>query len=465
MKWKINTAWIPVLALVLAVGVIIGRASAPDASDRGGFLERGEVPRARVGSSSPEVSSVRRVTGRSVFDGVKAEDFESIAREAADSPDEIGSEAMLRVLVSEWAKKDALAAIAFAKGLKRDDLICDALLQMAQSDVEGALNWVASHGGAPGQERGFLMAVYQGMAKKDPVGAIARLEQLPVGAQRDELLSLTVNQWAKQDIKGAFSWLETAELTPQFASIYQQVMGNYIEQDPDSAAAVISEMASCESKLSFAPQVACKLAEKDVGSALEWVHELDGEERKYALMGVLDRWAGGADGKGALEYVLQNSDEPGYGSLLETVAFKIAQNDPDELAGVMASMGEPEQLVAAQHLASVYSMSSPSRCRDWLETLEAGAVRDRAVERALGTFRSSNISLAFDLSESISSESLRNAQVREVMSVWMAVDAQAAENALADSSVLSGAEKGSLLTELHNNLKPNDFVIPAGSSF
>jgi hypothetical protein len=416
---------------------------------------------ATVTRPSSSASAVTIVPGESLFDGIAVRDFESIARAAAISPDDIENESLLRVLVSEWAKKDPLAAIQFAQELERNDLVYEGLLQMAQFNADYALNWIEQNEGTAGTQRYFTMAVYQGMAKMDPVGAVVRVEQMPAGAQRDELLSITVNQWAKQDIQAAFDWLDTVEPTPQFTYIYNQVMGNYIEQDPVQAAALITDMNSGDNKLSFASQVACELADQDVDYAVEWVQTLDGDEKKYALMGILYRWADGPVASGALNYILEHPEEPGYDNLFATVAVKMSHNQPDELEAVFESMTETDQISAAEQLASVYSVNDSDKCNEWLQSLEPGSVQDAALESALKTYKYSNVPQAFALSESISSDSLRKEQMLDVMTVWVPVDGQAAVQALDGSSALSAEEKEDILRQVFEKIKPDHYLLPA----
>ncbi|MCH6255673.1 hypothetical protein MLD52_03890 [Puniceicoccaceae bacterium K14] len=451
-------------------GFVVGRMTVPDFIEEGAKRENLLWPNspsddAEIAASHVEsLPVVGRATMGTLFEGIAIQDFESIVRAAASSSDDLERESLLRVLVSEWAKKAPLAAIEFAQEIKRDDLMYEGLLRMSQLNTDDALNWIEGNVGKAGQRRYLTMAVYQGMATKDPEEAIARVEQLPAGSQRDELLSIAVNQWAKQDIQASFDWLERVELTPHFSSIYSEMMGKYIEQDPLLAASLVSDMNSSENKLSFASQVACELADQDLGYALEWVQALDGEEKKYALMGVLDRWASSSDASAALNYILEQPDEPGYQNLLETVAFKMSHNRPEELAAAMVSMNESNQIYVAQQLASVYSADDPEKCNEWLDSIQPGRVRDVAVESALKTYAYSNSSLAFRLSESINSEALRKEQMRNVLTIWMHIDFEVAEQALDASPVLTVEGKEELLNEINANLRGNDYLLPESPS-
>ncbi|CAA6679386.1 MULTISPECIES: hypothetical protein [unclassified Lentimonas] len=468
---KTKNSWvIAIAASMFTAGIIVGRITLPVSDDRESTNEGlAASEQSLTGTShgaegvlSPRSSVPVGVTalGTSLFDAVPVGDFERMARTAAASSSAVDNQSLLRVLISEWAKKDPLSAVMYAQEVNRTDLVYESLHQMAQQNPDEAFSWIERNKSVDGDSRYLTMAVFQGIAQADPVDAVARVEQMPIGSQRDELLSITVNQWAQQDVYAAFDWLETAEMTPQFPYLYNQMMGSYIEQDPFQAAALISDMEPCENKRNFVSQVACKIAERDVDYALEWVQALDGEDKTYALQGVMDRWSS-TNATAALGYIMNHQEAPDYQSLFTTVAMNMAHKDPEALAGAFETMDEWGQITAGEQLAAAYSLNDPNRGIEWLKSLKPGAIQDAALGKALETYKNSNVPLAFTLSETISSESLRKEQIRQVMSVWVPVDQLAAEQALQASAALSSTEKEALLNEVYSSLKLNDYLLPA----
>ena len=463
MKIKFNSLWIVATVGVFIAGIVVGRISVADSQGVGSQLDKSytlksntEIPR------RSNITSSRKATkGGLLFSSMSSRDLESMANMALTSPDEMGDKSLLHVLVSGWAKKDPLEALEFAQGLKRSDLVYEGLMQMAGANIDDALNWINLNAKDIGEQNYLSMAVYEGMAKADPVGAVTRLEQMRASSQRDQFLALTINEWAKQDVHAAFGWIETADLGPQLTEIYGQAMGNYIEQEPQDAALLVSQMEPSESRVSFASQIAIKLAEQDVDNALTWANDLDHESKKYALMSIVDKWASGPDGGEALSYVTSDITNANYKDLFATVAIRLAQQDPDKLAAELRTMNEPDQVTSARQLASVYSNNDPDRGIEWIRSLEPGFARDEAVKVTLKTYMYSNVSEAFGLSESIGNDSSRYDQIREVMAVWVAVDPAAAEQALNQSSALSPEEKQKLLNIVNRRNKPTDYVLPA----
>ncbi|CAA6689757.1 MULTISPECIES: hypothetical protein [unclassified Lentimonas] len=461
MKALSTISRVIIAAGIFSLGIIVGRSTGPNIQESKEHVlnvsSKNDEPQTQDAQAwSPSISSA------SLFDDINTNDLQTLAQQAQASADDLENDALLLVLISEWAKKDPYAALAYASELpNRGDLVYVGLRKLAQKSPDGALDWISRNAMNAGERQYFLRAAYTGMALSDPAGTVARVEQIPASAQRDQLLSLTLNEWAKQDIHAAFDWLETTELNPQFTHIYNEVMGQYIEQDLEQAAALVSQMLSGDNKLSFASQVATQLAEKDVNQALEWLQTIDGNERKYALLGVMDRWASGAEGAEALNYLLQNSGEPNHQELFSMVAMKLARKDPETLTDEFNNMNESEQMITAQQLAAAYSINDPEVGIEWIQSLAAGSVRDEALKSTLASYKYSNVSQAFDLSETISNPALRTRQMREVLATWIPVNQEAAIQALDASSSLTADEKQAMLNQVTVNLKVDDYALPA----
>lgn len=460
---KMNRLFIPSLVGMFVIGIFTGRFTAPKSSikEQSESVVKLTDTTLRPSNAEKGASTFQHSSKASLFDSVSADSVEHMARTAAASLDDVENESMLRVLVSEWAKKDPYAAIAYTQELGRSDFAYDVLEQWARHSPDEALSWIQQNENNGGQRRYLKMGVYQGMAQTDPLGALERVERLSVSAQRDELMAIVIDEWAKQDVHSVFAWLETTELTPQFSNIYSQAMGRYIEQDPVTAASLISEMRHCDEKVSFASQAAVKLAEHDVDYALEWVETLDSRAKKYALQGVIDRWSKGDDADAALDYVINDDVNLDFKNLFTAVAINISHSNPDLLTDAFDQMNEVQQQISAQQLAQVFSVDNPDRGLDWVRSLAPGVVQDAAIESTLRSFKNTNVAEAFELSEIISDASMREEQIREVLTAWIPVDQQAAEQALHASPAIVSSEKGNLLNGVYQNLKPSDYVLPA----
>lgn len=445
---------------ILALGIGVGRMTSSVANGKDSTQDKLVTEDRQTKRQRSQMRGSKSSSRIEIFDAVPVGNFEQMARTAASSLDNVENDSLLRVLISEWAKKDPLGSLAYAQELDRSDLIYESLLQMGQADADGALEWLKLNMEKSGEFQYLTTAVYKGMAKKDPAGTVSLVEQMPTGAQREELLSLVVNEWAQRDVHAVFDWIGTAEASPYFSEIYNRTMGNYIQQSPFQAATLVSAMVECENKITAASQVACKLAEQDIPHALKWLDSLDGDSQKYAQLGILEQWAKSSDGKSALSHVLNNSDDPNYSDTFSKVVSSLANHHPAELEKALTQMNDSEQMEAAPHLASIYSVNSPDQCKTLIESLQPGPVQDAALKSAFQACKHNNTKFAFDLSESITDDSLREKHIYNIMKIWIPSNQAAAEDALHASSALSLDVKERLLEEIYQTVKVNDYVLP-----
>ncbi|NJM36967.1 MAG: hypothetical protein HC845_03315 [Akkermansiaceae bacterium] len=312
----------------------------------------------------------------------------------------------------------------------------------------------------------LTMAVYEGWARVDPVGAVRKLEQLPAGVQRDQILSNTVNEWAKKDITAAFNWLKDSEISQQSDNVYEStfslVMEQYITKNLDAASAFVAEMASGQQKVSFASQIATKMAEQDTKKALEWVDKLEGaDEKKYAFMGIMHSWAAGPNGAEALAYLAKNPNHPNHAVLFETVIANLSHKNPDALVSALPTMSDAQQIDTARQLASSFTTSNPEKLKTWLAQLGSGAVRDQAVMSSVNIIKDADAAEAFHLSTTISDQSLRAQKVEEVIEKWAGSNQEAASHAVSTTSALSPSQKKLMLDAIRN--RQNSFDASASS--
>ncbi len=468
MDAKKAGAFVVSSGITFVLGMLIGRSPAPEQIPLEAIRPVIEPPKTEMISEvifqptsiAPAAAVSPDGNIDQLFTEISSENFGRLARQAADSPDTMENEALLRVLISKWAGQDPVAALEFAQGMDRSDLLFEALNKMGAARGDEALIWLEKNIGDIGRRRYLALSVYQGMAKADAAGTVAKVEKMTAGPERDEILSVVMDQWARQDINAVFNWIETAELNPQLHNIYNYAMGHYIEKSPAQAAALVAEMQPCEMKAGFASQTGRKLAQEDVNGALTWALTLDEAAQKQALLSVIDTWASGPEGGDALAYIMANPEYPNYAELFSAAAVSLSYNDPDALLASMDSMSAQDQLVAAERLAIAFSATNPARCDQWLDTLESGPVRDSALKQTLGTYLYSNVSRAFELSQTLSDEAVREDYTQQVIESWITVDQAKAESALNSSAVLTEQQKRAILERVYSKVKPNDYLLP-----
>jgi len=442
----------------LGVGFFFGRLSFPQKESNQKQLPVTSVRSSEGPKSTSSFSS-------SLLSHCSLGELETRTREEAGKLKGQQNSALLSLLLREWAEREPQGALAFAQEQQREELIYESLLIFGSSQPSFALEWIAENITDLGLQNHFASAIYRGLVQEDPNTAISMIEEMPTGPQRDQLLSITLSEWSKIDVDSVFDWIETQETSPLLSRIYGQAMGDYIEQVPQDAVGLISLMDDDINKSNFANRAAFHLAQKSPQEALSWAETLTGEAKHFALMGLMEHWAAGSDGAKALAYAKNNSDNENDEELFAMVAMKFAQGNPELLAEELATLKEGQQRIAATQLAQSYSSHNPEKAVTWLDSLEDGVVRDVALRASLNSFRHSNISQAFELSETFDSESLRHSEMEKILLEWISVDPQAAVAALENTDTLSEERKRKMQNYLVREA-PNssDYLLPEKSS-
>ena len=452
-----------------SLGTGLGRFTIPLKSEKLTGLEKStehnEPRSSRSNNSSYNPSSKRTFSDANsakikLFHNVGGSDFEKLALLALESKDELNRGAFLHVLFSEWARKEPMGALAFAQEHNRTDLVYEGLRQLGEVDAQGAFQWISENVKNVTAHGHLASAVFRGLVAVDPELAVSEAENFASGPQRDQLLFMTVDEWAKHDIQAVFSWLETKTLSPLISGIHEQVIGRYIDESPQEASQLIDSMPDGESKANYASRAIFQLAKEDIQSAISWTESMEGDTRNFALMGLVEQWAAGEDGMQALDYITDNVSSSNRDEIMTMAAMKLSQNNPEGLKQSLSSMSENDQLIAAKQLAQVYSVAMPEKSDEWLASLADGPVRDAAIKSSLNAYRNSDISKAFDLSATISNESERVNEVKQVMLEWIPLDQETAVRALEDIRSISRQEKEAMLEQIYQRVEIREYLLP-----
>ena len=454
--------------ILFAVGIVLGRLTVPEKTSANQDIssKRSGLTSENSGFQNQDnISSARTRVGGEIFSMAFSKkshkDLAQMARLAADSADDIDNSSLLQALISEWAKQDPIAALAFAKEQDRSDLLFIGLRSLGASDYEGAMDWLQNNVTDLTMHGHLLAGIFQGVAKTDPSRAVEMANQLTNAFHKDQILSVTLDEWAKQDINGVFEWLETTEFSQQFPHHYDQVITRYINDSPREAADLVNKMEAGTSKANFALNLAYELAKEDTSEAIKWAESLTGSEKGFAIQGALESWASQEAGMEALDYAIQQNEATDYESIIGKVMMQLTKSNPEKLQQRLSSLPKKEQGIAAQHLSRLYSVNNPETALTWIDSIESPDTRDAAIVGGLINFKHHDISQAFSLSKTISNNNTRLQKVESVIREWYENDAAVAEQALYDAVEITQQEKDKIKNSVLNQVQPrNYFLVP-----
>jgi hypothetical protein len=227
-KKAAETAWLSVRAREDPNGVLQELAAAPP-TDEAGLSRAREVIRSAAGRAPEKalevIGKLGEAEGQSRMVGEVMQiwldrDSQAAAKWAVDSRDAAALNACLRAdasLVDADQLRREFNSLPAANPEARTELASGLAGNLAQQDVNGAINWSAS---LPEGERAAAQAsIGRAWIDKDPVAASEWLATWPAGGGKDSVASYLVNRISSEDPESAFVWACSIQGEPRINSI------------------------------------------------------------------------------------------------------------------------------------------------------------------------------------------------------------------------------------------------------
>jgi hypothetical protein len=201
------------------------------------------------------------------------------------------------MLLTAWAKKDPLQALAYAEAHTGNRFARNTILTTwAASDPDAAIRWAQEHHNAEDDEGNpWMIGVIQGIAASDPVRASQLLAEMPFSEERGEAMAALLPHLLAQGSDVAKKWAE----------------GIADEQLKQGAISRIAE----------------SLAAKDPAGTAEWLTRNAGEAAERSMDNVIGAWME-QDKDSAIAYYKGLPSGPARSNALRGVANSMAMQDP-----------------------------------------------------------------------------------------------------------------------------------------
>lgn len=308
-------------------------------------------------------------------------DVEAALRRAGDLPP--GAQAQLRAaLLRAWSRSAPDAALAYVRDLDASEQM--QLLQNGGFDVfrlvdpAEALELARELPGEAGRmARTFAI---QNLAATDPLAAVARIEQLPPGPERDQLLSVAAAGYARVDPEAALAWAQS--LRPPQPNALLTVLSAVARTDPDRALDIALSLAANPGP-QLAPPTMMIAAQMLAGAddperiANRILSVADRTVREQTLSAVANAWSV-RDPAAALRWLVANADRVPARSLLQA-GQQLARSDPAAAFGYTSQI--PNELRAAWlgSVAAGYAQNDPESAMSWVGQYQGQAGYESAV--------------------------------------------------------------------------------------
>ena len=299
---------------------------------------------------------------------------------ATDDP----SVLLRQLLLRRWTAADPAAAAAWATSFADPAVQLESLQQVAlvwsQSDLTLAIQWAQQL--PDGSRETVCLALAYEAARTDPQTALTLAMDLPANAARADLVAHATAQWAIGNPAAAAAW--AVQITDP--ALREQVVS-----------AIATEWGGND------PVAAANLALNSLGA---------GKAQNDAVIGIVQRWA---------------------------------QNDPAAAAQWATTFPSGElQSAAVENVIKPWALRDSQTTGAWLNTLTAGPVKDAAVADYAAALAPTSPALATEWAASIAQDALRERELSDVITNWLARDTTSARNWITQST-LSPAEKNQFL--------------------
>lgn len=388
---------------------------------------------------------------------------------------------VVRRISEQWALSDPDAALTFALDLQarvdRESALTGVFSSLLERDVGAALELLSTiddpsmRAAIVAREQHKLVAldfesvlgvlessvsgsalqtglggVLRELARSDPVGIRDFVMDLPPGPFRERSIDQMIGEWAGQNPNAAFEWISTLAPGPDRSALYKRSLEAFAERNPVAASEFVLQVGDPVLRSELAESIGRELAGYDPASALAWLERWpDAASFESVGLSVL-REVGKVDPVSALETALALSEEST--DLPQRIFPHIARRQPAIAAEYLHSLEEDTQARMASNLADSYFRQDSHAAHLWMESLEPGPVRGRAVEGLVQVMAPHDPSYAFTWADSVTDPARRVDLLRETFRNWGEFDPEAANEALRRVQGLSTADRDQLANAL-----------------
>lgn len=193
----------------------------------------------------------------------------------------------LNQVVSLWATKDPLVAVAWALSLPGGKVRTDSLHSLAdawvQVDLAGASQY-ASTLKEPDQRSSFVGAVAQKWAETDPKAALNWSQSLADPSDREHAAYVAITRWAESSPTQAAQYLSTLGDNAVSGSTVPLVASRWAEQNPSEAASWAMSLPDDELRVNAVSSIAGEWANADPQALRSWLSGLPAGRSKDAAI-------------------------------------------------------------------------------------------------------------------------------------------------------------------------------------
>ncbi|MEI6674132.1 MAG: hypothetical protein WCO57_03035 [Verrucomicrobiota bacterium] len=383
----------------------------------------------RSGSRAHSIDEIYRSPGQTnriqalmdYFSGLSPAQLEAEAAKLEDLP--MNERLMASFLLfGKWAETDPTAAMAYTDkmGFTGNFVRPTVLQSWASKDPAAAAKYYAEN------SRQFARMGMMG-GGRGPLGGGGG------GA------SVIASEWARQDSSAAFTWASSLSSNDKGAAM-TSVIGEIASTDPRKAAGMVASMDAASQGKAY-EDIARKWATQNFSDAEAWIHTLPADQQGAAMASAIAGLSKDNPQQAAAKIAALPAGDD-RNSAVATLAQNWSRQNPADAANwIMKQTDEAAQTNALREVIPNWVNQDPKAALAFVNSQQAGAVRDRAAATYVMSNRKSAPADLIQVAESITDEHSRNQSLSVGVTRLMQEDPAAAKTYVQNSDAFSADQK------------------------
>jgi hypothetical protein len=362
---------------------------------------------------------------------------------------------LTRTLFMRWTELNPESAMRAAESIQagssaerfsRRSALQGAFLGWAESDSDGAWNYVLAHEGSPEQLQ-MISAFMWTLGASNPWKAAQYTEGIENPMTRNYARTALSRQWGKSDPDAALAWVQSIDDELILRKILPVIIRSMAETDPERAFNLALRAPDSSTRQRELDRVIRAAAEGDPEKAFEFFQRLPEGVNAENLVSAMSSTLPSASLEQIHDYVERVDDPIVRNRILQSaMQSRVGLNAPEEAEQLLVRISKGSvRNDSFRMFAESWSRKDPDATQEWLGQLPAGDERDFAITGLARTIVQADPERALAWAASIDKEYIRNRTLRGLSHQWMNSDRAAAEPWILASDVLTPEQKHQLL--------------------
>ena len=319
-------------------------------------------------------------TARSVITEWAGRDAEAALAEIETIDDARLQFELQRIALNAWAAVDPEALVEYVAKLepeRQQSLLARGGAQLLAS-VDPARVFELANRLSPESSTMLRQVAFMRFASEDPLAALAHADTMPAGPQRQQLYQQAAQAYGRQDPDAALAWARN--LRPPIPGLIAGVFMGIGQRDPSRAIDLAMTIESPNERMQAVEQIMLTASGRTSGetpAVLDKILSLpDNASRRSMLQTLTHTWAAQSPGEAA-EWLLAHREQVDVEAFRQ-IASRFGQQDPSAAASYLDRVPAGVRTEWMSAIAVGYAHTDPQNALSWIAQFRGEPAYDGA---------------------------------------------------------------------------------------